>query len=527
MTNVSFNGNTNSMPTLDKMWKKVSKRKEDIAMEDVEEKEPSKTSESSPRMMETNATANTDDDKSKDVSYVRFKFKASSVQEAIDQHKMILSTIQSELETFHIVHDNGESDAILAPDKLTYHELGNHSKYFVVIHGIASNQAYFDIKRNHRIFATLKKINCYMQLHLWEREEWDIVNIGFISGVSPKHQAKAVIQQQLTDGTSVDPTYELVANAIKLHNNNVISNTYAYEVKCKRTDIDEVCNHIAKHTNQLDLAFIKHQWKFTNPETYLNGIKKQNEFIHNVRTIPIYGITTEAMNRIYKTLTTNTDILDISSTAKTNSHGRWNAYTQTTNFESTTKWLQKNLPQIYNEHCDNSTLSTPKPNNFNVEVKFNTEISFTPKKPDPLFKTAQQSVSKYSSSNAYTQSWASVVRTPSYSNYSNQTSNGTSSLTAATQLSQTLESINKSIAGILQRLSNIETTLDEHTKNIKHLQEFEQDTATHMARISNILEKLEERTNYIHPRKLDQSFEQTDSNKRRDVRNSPGKGRRE
>ena len=81
------------MPTLDKMWKKVSKRKEDTAMEDVEEKEPPKTSESSPRMMETNATANTDDDKSKDVSYVQFKFKASSVQQAIDQHKMILSTI--------------------------------------------------------------------------------------------------------------------------------------------------------------------------------------------------------------------------------------------------------------------------------------------------------------------------------------------------------------------------------------------------------------------------------------------------
>ena len=440
---------------------------------------------------------------------------------------MILSTLQSELETFRIVHDNGDSDVSLAPDKLTYHEIGTRSKYFVVIHGIASNQTYIDIKRNQRIFATLKKVNCYMQLHSWECDEWDIVNIGFISGVSPKHQAKAVVQQQLSDGTSDDSTYELVANAIKLYNNNVISNTYAYEVNRKRTNIEEVCHHIAKHTNQLDIAFIKHKWKFTNPDTYLNGIKKQNEFINNVRTIPIYGITTEAMNRIYRALTTNTDILDISSTAKTNSHGRWNAYTQLTNFESTTKWLQKNLPLIYNEHCDNSTLSAPKPDTFNVEVKFNTEISFTPRKPDPLFKTAQQSVSKYSSSNAHTQSWASVVRPTSYSNYSNQTSTGTSSLTAATHLSQTLETINKSIAGILQRLSNIEATLDDHSKTIKQLQQFEQDTATHMARISNILEKLEERTNYIQPRKLDQSFEQTDSNKRRDIRNSPGKGRRE
>ena len=294
------------------------------------------------------------------------------------------------------------------------------------------------------------------------------------------------------DGSPSEPSYELGATVIQMNSNNALYNTYAYEVKCRRSDINKVSNYIAKRGKHLNQVFIKHQWKHTNTETYINGIKKQNEFMDNIRTIPIYGITTAAMNVLYQTLTTNKNILDISPTGKTNSHGRWNAYTQLETFETTTKWLQQNLLTIYNRECrDNIDI----PDNFKVEVKFNTTINFTSKTPDPLIGDAEKSVNKFSTSSAYTNSWASVVCNSPTTNYSNQTSEATSSLSTTSDISKTLETINQSIKTILQRLSNIETAINNHNKAIEHLQTFEQETAKQMAQTSYIVQKLEAPTN--------------------------------
>ena len=144
-----------------------------------------------------------------------------------------------------------------------------------------------------------------MQLHLWKEDEWDIVNLGFLSGASPRHQSKTVLKQQISDESPSEPNYELGASNINMTLNNSAFTTFAYEIKCKRNDINKVSAHIAKQAKPLNLVLIKHQWKFSNPEIYSNGIKKQNEFIGNIRTIPIYGITSEAMTLLYPELMTN------------------------------------------------------------------------------------------------------------------------------------------------------------------------------------------------------------------------------
>ena len=230
MTNASSNATKTNMTTLDKMWKKVSKTNEDIDMENAEEKEAKETTEDN---ITTEENKNNDNDEANDLitSILRLKLKASSVQEAINQHKKIISTIQGELKICRIVQTDGKITELLQPEKLTYNETGKHNKFFVVIHGIASNNTYLEIKRNKNIFETLKTTNCYMQQHVWDSSDWDIVNVGFLSGASPHHQTKTTIKQQLSNSTKSAPTYELGATAIKVYHNNRISNTYAYEVK--------------------------------------------------------------------------------------------------------------------------------------------------------------------------------------------------------------------------------------------------------------------------------------------------------
>ena len=517
------------------MWKKVSRKNDDTTMEDVEEEQPSETTNHSAKTVKNNETAKDNDNSqsTKEASQhhtitIRFKFNANSQLEAIEQHKRIISVFKTELGTIQIINNDGKTGDELDPDTIVYHPTGRNKKHFVAIHGIICASKYFAIKRNKKIFETLKTIKCYMQLHLWKEDEWDIVNLGFISGASPRHQSKTALKQKISDESPSEPNYELGASNIYMTVNNSALTTFAYEIKCKRNDINKVSAHIAKQVKQLDLVLIKHQWKFTNPEIYSNGIKKQIEFIGNIRTVPIYGITSEAMIPLYPELMTNENILDICSTARTNSHGRWNVYTPNMNFESTTKWLQRNLSTMYHNKCDISKFTTPVPETFKVEVKFNTEIDFSTKKQDPLITDAEASVSKYSNSSAYSQShsWASIARNANSTGYSYQTSQATSYLSTTTNISKTIETINKSIERLHERLTQIEHTLKSHNQNIEHFQLFKQETTTHMTRISNTLEKLEERTNYVQPRQLDRSFE-TESNKRRDIRSSPGKGGRE
>ena len=80
---------------------------------------------------------------------------------------------------------------------IQYHKVGNQNKHFIVTHRLVINQQCHSLKGHMNIFKTLKDMNCYLQNHTWSMKEWDIVSAGFISGTSPKHQAKDTIYHKL------------------------------------------------------------------------------------------------------------------------------------------------------------------------------------------------------------------------------------------------------------------------------------------------------------------------------------------
>ena len=191
------------------------------------------------------------------------------------------------------------------------------------------------------------------------------------------------------------------------------------------------------------------------------------------------------------------------------------------------------------------------PTNFVQEVRFSNVVSFDPPKIDIYLDDASNSVSKYSTSSANTASWASIVgktytNTPSTTTISNSGYRSiptTSSISNSKDISETLSKLNETINTICKRLEKLEAaiaTQDQAIASMRKLEaaiatqdqaiesmrKFEEATTSNIEKLADIIQKLEERTHYIEPRRLDYSFEPSESNKRRDTRSSPSKGMR-
>ena len=542
MTNNSKQKKGTAMRTLDKIWDKLPQEDNDVSMADMETKIVNETTNHNMKNCEKkekhanddnneeiedtdmeegdthNAKLNTGQKQQKEPTMqvrfpisVRFKIKASSTKEAHQKHMKVLEAIQNNMICSELYSkDNNKIDYDqIQESTFDYHETGNRTKFFIIVHRIVLDQKYYAIKRNDKIFEALKENNCYIQNHMWSLQEWDIVNAGFISGASPKHQAKDMIQCKLETIKTSPKKYHLHATTVKSNIDGVDYSTYAYEIECNRQDLKEVTTYISETCKEFDQTFLNYMWKYSNPVVFANGIKKQNLFIKNVRTIPIYGIIPDAMTYLYPISSKRTNILDISSTSKTAPLGRWNVYTTIGNFEEETKWLEQNIRKLYDNNSKHDKGDVPTA--FKPEVRFNTTITFAPKQSDPLLESAEKSLRSFSHTVSGIKSWASIARG----------SDVTSSFTAPSDFSTKIQHLNTALKALSSRLDKIEEMMANQQRLLQRAQQFEQESTNTMERLTTILFKLEQRT--IQPRNLDLDYEQYVPRKRQNIRDTPTK----
>ena len=454
---------------------------------------------------------------------VRFYINAHLVSEAFNQHIDILKTIKRTMKHCEVYSKETKKVQFkeLSIDSFDYHELNGKRKAFIVVHKLVLDQKYHYLKKQKDIFDCIKKNKCFVQEHAWITKQWDIVNIGFLSGMSPKHQSKDSVMHKLSLIETTNLLYNLHATLLNSIHNGAKHSTYAYEIQCQRQHTEEVSRYIAHTSREYGHTFIKYKWKYTHPEVFANAINKQNDFTHNVRTIPIYGITNVAMLSMYNELIKKKEILEIGATPKTTDSGRWNIYTKLTNFHSTTKWLQINLIKSYDNLQNDVKDETPT--DFIPEVRFTTTIVFDQKE-DPLLQYAVQSVDSFSDTSS-TNTWISEPSTQTWASVA-AGSKAPSSLTTTSELTKTMKKLSDSIATICTWLDKIEATLLTHTEAINHAQSFEKECKDNMQKLVAFIERLEDRTIKIKPRKLDEYYdplEPSESNKRQNTNQSPRK----
>ena len=174
--------------------------------------------------------------------------------------------------------------------------------------------------------------------------------------------------------------YNLHATTVNITVDGNKYSAFTYEIQCNWKDLKEVTNYIASTCKENNQTCAQYQSKYTNPNVFVNRIKKQNTFINKVRTIPIYGITLDAMSYLYKKLIKRENILDINTMSKMALLGRWNVYTNIQTFESEMKLLQGNILDTDNDTCKHNCAEVLT--NFKPKVTFNTTIIFPSLKQD-------------------------------------------------------------------------------------------------------------------------------------------------
>ena len=522
MTNASNGKLTTTMTTLDKLWTKPVTEEKDIDMEDTQKKTQGQTNKNEGK---TNKNKKTPYDAPLNVQplfpmSLRFKITSTSKEEANKKHQDILRTIAIHTKHCEIYSTSGDRTILKRNtlDEFEYHPTTTKRQQFhTTIHRMVLDIKYHEIKKNKDILRTLQQQKCQLQLHEWHTNEWDIISIGYISGCSPKHQSKDTLRYKLELIDPNSPKYNLHATTLKMVTGEREYHVLAYEIQCIRNNYNEVCEYIAKTCKVLDQTFIKYQWKHSNQQTYNNGIKKQIQFVDSIRTIPLYGIHPVAMELLYDDLIKDTDILDINTTNKTTTHGRWNICVAMENFEAQTRWFQANIKELYSKQCNDISGEVPK--EYVPEVRFNSTILFQ-RKNDPLLSDATESVSSFTNTSIESKSWASVVSTSNNKSYPT-----ISTITTTNDLSIQMTQLSKSIEKICNRLDALEQRMNRQDEIIQKMQDSENTNTSNMNRLSDIIAKLEERTSTMAPRRLELSFDETESNKRRNINSTPTKDR--
>jgi hypothetical protein len=57
----------------------------------------------------------------------------------------------------------------------------------VIIHRILIRVPFNQIKRHTSAFHLLTEHNCFLREHMWDEQEWDVQQIGFVTGYNPKY----------------------------------------------------------------------------------------------------------------------------------------------------------------------------------------------------------------------------------------------------------------------------------------------------------------------------------------------------
>ena len=527
MTKVPMGKPSQRMGTLDKLWGSIPEEDDDTMTVDIGGKPEEKLMDNKTNRTETVNPTTTETTYQPSTNIVplfpmtiRFCINATSVSQAYNQHIDILQAIKQKMKHCDVYSKETEKVKFedISVSDFDYHELDGKQKTFIVVHRLVLDQKYHHLKKQKDIFDCIKRNKCFLQEHAWTSKQWDIINVGFLSGVSSKHQSKDSVKHKLDMIEKTKLHYNLHATLINSIHNGVKHSTYAYEIQCQRQHANEISNYIAHSSREYGHTFIKYKWKYTHPEVFVNAINKQNDFINSIRTIPIYGITNAAMSTMHDELLKKKEILEISGTSKTTELGRWNIYTKLTNFHSTIKWLQINLIKLYDNLQSDVKKETPV--NFQPEVRFNTTIVFDHDK-DPLLQYAVQAVDSFSETSS-TNTWISEPSNQTWASVA-AGSKAPSSLTTTSELTKTMKKLSESIATICTRLEKIEQTLTKHSEAINHAQSFEKQCNDNMQKLVTFIEQLEDRTARIKPRKLDEYYDTSESNKRQNTNQSPRK----
>ena len=229
---------------------------------------------------------------------------------------------------------------------------GNDDNRKYVVMKFKSSLSLNEIKSHLKISEIIHRHKIYLRIHNFSRSVIDTTSIGWLYGKHPSQHDHATIKSKITNAIlALDPDADVpqfhlqYCTPSRIKNDNTRVTTKALEIVVDRRHAHGL-DKMLKEAFKGKTIYVKWKLRHSTPETYADAMIAQSNYLADVYTVPIFGITEEQMKYLLPRLIDSPFCTSVEKTRKTESEGRWNLLTKKKTFTHAKHHVRQTLSEF-------------------------------------------------------------------------------------------------------------------------------------------------------------------------------------
>jgi hypothetical protein len=208
------------------------------------------------------------------------------------------------------------------------HTHGSQKTSFTIVHRILTRVPFGQLKRHPQAFQLLQDHNCYLKDHMWDEHEWDVQQIGFVTGFNPKYytpeRVTTSVRARLCKAMprSKVPKFQMILKTHKIIIDNRTSTTQAFTIEVPTHSVSQLLP-ILKEVTKDTKEYAAFHMRKKNPEAFQGAIRYQNHILANQHVVMINYLGTEAMYYLTDRIQAISGVQDVIPTKKVALNGKF------------------------------------------------------------------------------------------------------------------------------------------------------------------------------------------------------------
>ena len=245
----------------------------------------------------------------------------------LNNHNRLVTNIDTAANT-HKAYSHSSQFKLYTKHLSTSNTTGPNKSITTVIHRILTRIPLGKIKRHPPAYQLLVKNNCFLHEHKWDEQEWDIQQVGFVTGFNPKYyspeRATTLFRNRLCKAMprAKVPKFQLVLKTHRITYQDRTSSTQAFAIETPSASVPQLLP-IIKEVTKDTKEFVPFQMRRKNPEAFQGAIRFQNHVLANQHVIMINSLGTEAMYYLSDRIRVVAGVKDVIPTKAVDQTGRF------------------------------------------------------------------------------------------------------------------------------------------------------------------------------------------------------------
>ena len=205
---------------------------------------------------------------------------------------------------------------------------GTPKTAITIVHRILTRVPFSQIKRHPEAFQLFTEHNCFLREHMWDEQEWDVQQIGFVTGYNPKFYTPERVTRSFrarickAKPKAKVPKFQMVLTTHKITHQGRTSSTQAFTVEVASNTIPQLLS-IIKDVTKETKEYVAFQMRRRNPEAYQGAIRYQNHLLSNQHVVMISYLGEDAMYYLSDRIRTISGVHDVIPTRKVAENGKF------------------------------------------------------------------------------------------------------------------------------------------------------------------------------------------------------------